>query len=220
MQDLRYEPCYGVIEAAHYLRIPVSTLRSWVKGQPNFEPIIKIAEKKPPLLSFINLVEAFVLSSIRREYFIPMPKVRGALQYVSKHFNSEHPLADKKFSTDGIDLFLQESEAIINVSQKGQLALNILKTYLQRIEHDKKGLANRLYPFTRTGRPDEPKLIVIIPDISFGRPVLIKTGIPVDVIAERYQAGETIKELMTDYDRSQEEIEEAIRCELGIRKAA
>jgi len=97
MQDLRYQPCYGVIEAAHYLRIPVSTLRSWVKGQPNFEPIINIAEKKPPLLSLINLVEAFALSSIRREYFIPMPKVRGALQYVSKHFNSEHPLADKKF---------------------------------------------------------------------------------------------------------------------------
>lgn len=220
MSYARYEPCYSIIEAAHYLRIPASTLRSWLKGQPKFEYLIDIAENQPPLLSFINLVEAFVLSSIRKQYNIPMPKVRTALNYVKKEFNSEHPLAEKKFSTDGIDLFLQESGALINVSQKGQLALDIVKSYLQRIEHDKKGLANRLYPFTRTGKPEEPKLIVINPDISFGRPVLVKTGIPVDVIADRYQAGESIEELMTDYDRTKEEIQEAIRCELGIRKAA
>lgn len=220
MRDSRYQPCYNIVEAAHYLRIPASTLRSWLRGQQNFEYLIDIEQKQPPLLSFINLVEAFVLSSIRKQYNIPMPKVRTALKYVKRVFNSEHPLAEKKFSTDGIDLFLEESGIITNVSQQGQLALKIIKSYLRRIEHDKKGLAIRLYPFTRTGKPEEPKLIVINPDISFGRPVLVKTGIPVDVIADRYQAGESIEELMTDYDRTKEEIQEAIRCELGIRKAA
>jgi hypothetical protein len=44
-------------------------------------------------------------------------------------------------------------------------------------------------------------------------------GIATDVIAQRYKAGESIAELADDYDRSQGEIEEAIRCEL-YREAA
>jgi uncharacterized protein (DUF433 family) len=39
------------------------------------------------------------------------------------------------------------------------------------------------------------------------------------VIAQRYNAGESITELADDYDRSQSEIEEAIRCKL-YREAA
>src|SRR3972149_3750272 len=58
------------------------------------------------------------------------------------------------------------------------------------------------------------------PNISFGRPVLANKGIPVDVIAERYKAGESIDDLMLDYECEQKEIEEAIRFELYYRKEA
>ena len=55
--------------------------------------------------------------------------------------------------------------------------------------------------------------MVIDPNVSFGRPVLAGTGIPTAVIAERFNAGETIAELIEDYNRTPTEIEEAIRCE-------
>jgi uncharacterized protein (DUF433 family) len=60
---------------------------------------------------------------------------------------------------------------------------------------------------------------VIDPYVSFGRPVLVGTGIATSVVAERYKAGESIEQLSTDYGRKRLEIEEAIRCELELEAA-
>jgi hypothetical protein len=127
-RDLREHPAYGIPEAAGYLRLPVSTLRAWVLGQHYragqqakfFKPVIEIAERKERQLSFINLVEAFVLSGIRREHEIPLPKVRRAVDYLRRTFNSKRPLADEQFETDGIDLFVEKMGALI-----GALARNM-----------------------------------------------------------------------------------------------
>jgi uncharacterized protein (DUF433 family) len=61
--------------------------------------------------------------------------------------------------------------------------------------------------------------VVIDPYVSFGRPVLTRSGLPTVVIAERYKAGESVDELADDYDRERLEIEEAIPCELQIKAA-
>ena len=84
---------------------------------------------------------------------------------------------------------------------------------------DPQGLAIRLYPFTRKRHPDEPKLVVIDPYVSFGRPTLTGSGIATAVIAPRYKAGESVDELADDYGRERLEIEEAIRCELHTEAA-
>ena len=68
-------------------------------------------------------------------------------------------------------------------------------------------------------RAGEPRLVVIDPLVSFGRPVLAGTGIPTAIIAERYKAGESIDELANDYGRQRYEIEESIRCELEVEAA-
>lgn len=220
-QDIREIPNYSVVEVSNYLRMPVSTLRAWVRGQPNFKPLIKIAQTNPPNLSFNNLIEIYILHALTREYKIPMRKLRKGLKYVKKYFQSERPLLDKNFATDGLNLFLKESEVIYDVSSElGQVQMNFIKTYLERIERDQLGLPIRLYPFSRTGKPEDPKLISIAPEYSFGRPVIDKKKIPVDIVAERYLAGETTDELAEDYNVSEAEIDEAIRYELGFTKAA
>jgi len=76
-----------------------------------------------------------------------------------------------------------------------------------------------LYPFTRKRDANEPRVIVIDPRRSFGRPVLVGTGIPTAIVAERYKAGETVDQLADDYGRARLEIEEAIRCELFLEAA-
>jgi uncharacterized protein (DUF433 family) len=108
---------------------------------------------------------------------------------------------------------------LVNISQLGQLAIRkFLEAYLRRVERDETGIVARLYPFTRKRAPDDPTVIVIDPRISFGRPVLVGSGIPTAVIAERYKAGESVDELADD-GRKRLEIEEAIRCELDERAA-
>lgn len=227
-RDPRELPAYALAEAAHYLRLPKPTLRSWVLGRfyPTqagrrfFRPVIDLAGNGRHLLSFMNLVEAHVLDAIRREHEIPLQKVRRALNYVRREFPSRHPLADQRFQTDSLNLFVEKYGQLINASQEGQLAIReLLQAHLRRIEWDEAGLAVRLFPFTRKRQLEEPRVIVIDPLISFGRPVLVGTGIPTAVIAERYKAGESMDELAKDYDRERVEIEEAIRCELELQAA-
>lgn len=171
-------------------------------------------------MSFTNLIETHVLDAIRRQHQIPLDKIRLAMKYLQDQFGSEHPLADHRLETDGLDLFVREYGRLINITQSGQMAIReFLEGYLKRIERNSVGEAVRLYPFTRKRTIDEPRLIVIDPSVSFGRPVLAGTGVPTSAIAERYKAGESVPQLANDYGRSAEEIEEAIRCELQLEAA-
>ena len=89
---------------------------------------------------------------------------------------------------------------------------DIISMALERIERGPDGIPIRLYPFARHLR-NGPRMIVIDPEISFGRPVIAGTGLATEIIAERYLLGESISDLVHDYERPQQEIEEAIRCE-------
>jgi uncharacterized protein (DUF433 family) len=222
------QPGYSLTEASRYLLIPPATLRSWVAGRKYptdsgpkfFRPVIELPDNVRSGLSFVNLVEAHVLDAIRRHHQVPLSKIRQAIHYLRKQFSSKHPLAEQRFETDGLDLFIDKFGQLINVTDSGQLALReLLKAHLHRVEHDTAGTVVRLYPFTRKRDLREPKLVVIDPHISYGRPVLVGTGIPTAIIAERYKAGESIDELAEDYGRSRNEIEEAIRCELWLEAA-
>ena len=226
--DLRDIPAYGLSEASHYLGIPKATLRSWVlgrhypieAGKQFFRPIIELPDKEKRLLSFVNLVEAHVLEAIRQRHGIKFWRVRGAVEYLERHLDSRHPLAEQRFVTDGADLFVEQFGRLVNISREGQLAIKeLIQTYLRRIERDSAGFPIRLYPFTRERKPDEPKTIVIDPYISFGRPVLAGTGIATTIIAQRYKAGESIEELAEDYGRPTSDIQEAIRSELWLNAA-
>ena len=226
--DPRELPNYRFPEAAHYLGVPTSTVRWWALGQryrtadgvKKSKPVIQVPEHEPPLLSFINLVELHVLDGIRRQYQIPLPKIRIAVEYVVRQFSLRHPLAREKFETDGVSLLIRRFGQLINASERGQLAMvEILREHLHRIERDEEGIAVRLYPFTRSRHVQNPRLILIDPRIAFGRPVLAGTGIATSTVAERYKAGESIAALADDYGRQPEEIEEAVRCELHLDAA-
>lgn len=227
-RDLREQAAYGIGEAAHYLGIPKATLRSWVMGRhyPTeigkrfFKPIIELPDNGPRLLSFVNLVEVHVLDALRRAHGVPLSHVRKSVDYLKNQLGSKHPLAEQKFATDGVDLFVEMFGKLVNITRAGQLEIKgLIETYLRRIERDPVGIPIRLYPFTRNRNVTEPRTIVIDPYISFGRPVLTGTGISTTVIAQRYKAGESIAELAEDYGRSRSEIEEAIRCELWLDAA-
>jgi uncharacterized protein (DUF433 family) len=227
MEDPRLLPAYPVSEAAHYLRMSKETLRSWVVGRQYpvagqskwSKPLIHLDDPKKQYLSFINLVEAHVLAAIRRRYGVKLPKVRNALDYVHRHFQVDHPLINQSFQTDGLDLFVERYGELLNASREGQRAMKeIMGLYLKRIEWDAKGLPIKLYPFTRVTQAEstpatDPRVVVMNPSISFGRPVIAGTGIPVSAIYERYKAGDSMAELAQDFHLEIGAIEEAIRCE-------
>jgi uncharacterized protein (DUF433 family) len=220
-------PAYPFIEAAHYLNIPLSTLRAWCLGQRDgadkqaFKPVIRLDGNDRGALSFLNFVEAHVLAAIRRQYHVPLPKVRQALLYVSRKLNTDRPLARADFQTDGVDLFLDKLGSLINVTREGQTEMaDVIRDHLKRIERNTQGVPVRLFLFTRKDEiKDQPSPVVVDPRIAFGRPVLAGRSVPTAVLADRFKAGDTLQELAEDYDTSSQSIEEALRCELN-RKAA
>jgi uncharacterized protein (DUF433 family) len=223
--DPRHVATYTTAEAVRYLRVPSSTLRSWVfgtqyktqSGSKRFEPVIQLPEPEVRLLSFTNLVELHVLNAIRRHHKIPLDKVRQGITYIKKSLNTEHPLAYEKLYTDGVDLFVEHLGQFINASRQGQLAIpEIVRVYLKRIEWDEFGWATRLFPFTRSQETELPTWIVIDSRVSFGQPVVVDTGVPTAMFAQRYAAGESIDELAADYGCDRLKVEEAIRYELSM----
>lgn len=231
--DPREVPLYTIPQTSLYLKVPVRTLRSWVKGrsypiskghkQKFFNPVITLSDPASSHLSFMNLVEAHVLSGMRRIENVPFYNVRKALKYLEEKFPSPHPLADQRFQTDGFNLFIEDLGKLINISKHGQIEMKeIVNKYLRRIERDPtKHLPIRLYPFLRDHlRDEEPLRVVIDPLVSFGKPVLVNTGVPTAVIAERFYAGDSTDDLALDYGIEREEIEEAVRYEAPVRKAA
>jgi uncharacterized protein (DUF433 family) len=225
VHDLREAPVYSAMEAARYLRLPPSTVRAWSFGQRYrwkgemrpFEPVIAAADRRGRRLSFINLVELFVLSAIRRKYDLALPQVRRAVNYLKRKFPSPHPLADHDFQTNRVDLFVEKFGEILNISREGQIEIKeLLRSHLECVERDTRGIPSKLYLLPHRQVESKRGTVVIDPRLSFGRPVLDGTGIRTDILIERFSAGEPIDALAKDYGRSRAEIEEVLRCELPL----
>lgn len=233
-------PMYSLTDAARYLKIHPATLRSWLVGRTyrlrsgairRSSPIIAASSTKPLLLSFYNLVEANVLSTIRQTYGVNFRKIRITLEHIKNEPESpRHVFATKEFLTDRRDLFIEEGKSLVCTSQYGQQVIKcVFEQLLERIDRDEFNRPRRVYPFITRIPVDtspecevirsQPKSIVIDPFVSFGNPVVVGTGVPTRIIAGRFSAGEDISILSDDYDIEEEKIKEALEYE-GIRRAA
>jgi len=146
---------------------------------------------------------------------VSLQRVRKAVSYVKMELGVDRPLIHAKFKSDGVSLFVERWGKLVNASSDGQLAMRAaLASTLRRVDWDREGLAVRLFPLVRSGADEQPGSIVIDPSYGFGRPTLAGKGIRVDIIVERYRAGESIAELASDYRVASELIDDAVRCEL------
>lgn len=213
-RDPREIPAYPQVEAARYAGVPLATLRRWIGEREDTPAVIELPDDSDGQLSFYNLVEAFVLGALRRRHNIPLQQLRKDVQALRRlHPSVAHPLADLDLSTFARNVFVDTSRYLTNVSRGGQLAIvDLLQPFLERVEKSPRG-AVRLFPLTRTEPSKSPRLITIDPRVAFGRPVIAGTGVPTAVVHERWKAGDSVAALAEDYDRTPEEIEEALRYE-------
>jgi len=213
-RDVREVPAYSIAEAAGYLRLPKTTLRAWLLGQQTFRAVIDIADRHGRQMSFINLVEAFVLSGIRRQHRVTLPKVRKAVDYLRRTFKTPRPLADEQFATDGVHLFVEKFGALIGATQEGQVQLReVILVRLKYVRRDPKGVPEKIVLFPGHGVAKHGD-VVIDPRLSFGRPVIDGVGVRTSILAQRFKAGDSIDELAREFSAAPEAVQNAIRCEL------
>lgn len=223
-------PRYRSGEVAYLLSIPNSTVRSWCFGQAyrdreggskRFRAVVEPADPSRKLLSFRNLCELHALAAVTRGHRIPLQRVREGLKYVADELGEPRPLATRTFRTDGINLFLEHASGLVNITKRGQLALRgEFERRLSRIEWGSEGSPVRLFPFTRAAAidADQPRAVAIDPRIAFGRPIVLCAGVPTEVIADRFAAGDPPREMAADYGVREDEILEALRYEQRLRE--
>ena len=191
MDDPRHVPLYSIPECARYLGLPVSTVRGWLTKpgsdrQADGKSRIIPSGSDPTALSFTNLLELFVLSSLRRNRETPSKELLRRILHASSN---------------------SDASELRNLSKADFC--------IERIEYDSHGYPIRFYPFTRGFGREDPILVAIDPFVKFGRPVIRGTGVTTNAVAKFVKAGDSILELADDYRVELAQIEEAVRYELA-----
>lgn len=212
------KPRYSLARAASYLKLSPSTLRSWVRGRTY--PKGGKLEVWPPLiladhlLSFNNLIEAYVLRALRVDHGVKMAAVREALDYAQREFNIPRLLLSKELQAAPGNVFIDRFGELINLNKSGQLAAKeLLKAVLRRVQWSPAGLPVKVFPsvsFDVETLRRAPQYVMIDPAVSFGRPVLVNRGIRTSVIVGRIDAGEHPDDVASDFGLKREELDAAI----------
>jgi uncharacterized protein (DUF433 family) len=195
----------------------VSTLRTWIVGMPypaahprtgHFPALIKPAGRSPTRLSFNNLAELQVLATLRRIDHMDLSRIRTAIA----NLKGAHPLIENDLRTDGTHIYLGETP-LFEVSSGGgnQLVMREALRDLERIKRDDEGRILRLFP-------DPSGRVVIDPQLSFGKPTVVGTGVTVAVLADFVKAGESTKRLAREFKLAERDVKVAV--EWFTREAA
>lgn len=229
-------PLYTVAEAARYLDVPDSTLRSWVHGYRRREtgrpevsgsPVLTtLSRTQPngPVIPFIGLAEGLVLTAMRRSG-VPLQRIRPALSRLNEELGLAHALASRRLYTDGAEVLLDyagtnEDSATVRavrelvVVRNGQRVFNeVVEAYLRRVEFGPDGYA-RLIRLPAYEVAD----VVVDPERGFGQPVFSRGGARLEDALSMFQAGESLDVVADEYGVPREHLEDVVR--IATRVAA
>jgi uncharacterized protein (DUF433 family) len=226
-KDPREVPAYTFRELALSLRMPESTLRAWTVGQKGFEPLLFIPRDPRGVfeLSFYNLIEIYVLAQLRGVHDLSMPKVRRCIEVLQGGLQAQHPIIEAEFYILGQNVYAKYGLHTVNLTRpEGQtLFADVMRDLLTRVDKGPFGFS-RFYPKlpNKVGVVTERyKPIVVDPEVTFGRPRIAGTGIPTEVIADRYRAGESMNAIAEDVYTSVTKVRHALEFEkVEIRSKA
>jgi uncharacterized protein (DUF433 family) len=110
-------------------------------------------------------------------------------------------------------------EGTENLSKQGQLAFKpILDLFLKRIDFDERFRPKKVWPLIK-GQPESEKVVSMVFGVSAGRPTVDGTGVPVMMLWQRNQAGDSEEELADDYDIDVTKVKKALEYIKHIKAA-
>ncbi len=211
-QKRLHVPAYRVVEAARYARTSSQTVGNWEKLRGNRRGAISNRDKGLAL-SYYQLIELGVVAAMRKSG-VSLKNIRAAREYLCEELGSDYPFAHYRFKTDGKELFMDydqivegEKHKLLNLNEAGQLAWNqILSGLLQEFEYDQ--TAGTVLRW-RVAGVDSP--VRLDPRIAFGAPHV--GGIATWVLAERWNAGESVADISEDFALESSQVAAALLFE-------
>jgi uncharacterized protein (DUF433 family) len=209
-------------ETAAYLDVPKSTVHWWARPPEAKHPLITCfpAHGRQATVPFIGFAEAFVLSSFRRAG-VPLQRIRPAVEVLAKEIGVEHALASKRLFTDGAEVLFDYAnkrgerkvmELVVVRTQQRQFS-GVVKDYLKRIHYGGDGWADSVRLPTYANAE-----VIVDPKVAFGLPLVVHGGARVEDLVDRFQAGDSVKEIAADFSVPPDQVEDVIR--VATRAAA
>jgi uncharacterized protein (DUF433 family) len=222
--DLLERPVYSLVQVDRLLALHPGTARRWLEGYErrgkSYPPVARIRPSGNEIVTWGEFVETRFLSEYRNKG-VPVVHMRSAIELLRERFETKYPLATARPFAAGKELVLQIQEKVgletalrMVVVRSGQYLLTPpVENFLQSVEFSAPmdGIAVRLHPLT--GNP----IVVVDPLRQFGEPVV--RSVPTRVIAEQFDAGDSIEAIAELYDLSRHEVEAALRYERETVKA-
>lgn len=207
---------FTISEAARYLGVPPSTLRTWV--DPEFgDPLITSFEKDgyQPRLSFVNFAEAFVIQAARKAKLNPR-RVRLGVAAVRKELGVEYALATQRLYLSKTDLLVapkggvKEGDSGVEIAWNKQLQMvKIIKKELKHIHYGSDGIAESIVlPIF----DNSPVKVTVDPYVAFGAPIVARTGTRLRDIVSLKKAGETFRDIAYDFGLKESEVKAVVNA--------
>ena len=108
-------------------------------------------------------------------------------EYAGTRFKTDYPFSDRRFQTDGAEIFDRTDAGLEHVSGKGQLAFAeiIAPSLFEPLDYVNDA-PTRWYPAQDWGLDDVGKSVVVDPLRSFGAPVIHEWHIPTDTLYRNF----------------------------------
>jgi uncharacterized protein (DUF433 family) len=220
IDPFRTGKAYTVGEASRLARTTAATVRRWILGYDapghHMEPVFGSKGSRDSQqalqVSFLELVEVIVASRFRADDRITLERIRRAHGFARKHWSIAFPFASMNFKAFGGHLMHQFEDEVpgpghMAFDLEGQWALpGLIQEALESVEFESDDtFAARWYPFGRQAH------VVVDPHYAAGTPIVEGTRIPIRIIRERFQAGDSIRHLAADFSLRSSIVEAAIR---------
>jgi uncharacterized protein (DUF433 family) len=207
---------FTISEAAKYLGLSYTTLRSWVRpdaGKPLVYSLAK--EGHYATIPFVGFTEAFVLTAAKRAGMKPH-RIRQGVEAVRRDVGLAYALASKRLYIDKTELLVSyalEDEPTededLTVARTRQLQLTeTVRNQLELITYGRDDVAEtiRLPIFKRTK-------VIVDPLEAFGQPIVERTGTRVRDVVALFFADEEMEDIAYDFDLERAEVEDIIRAQ-------
>jgi len=181
---------YSIAEAARLTRLRTQRVREWFRGRESESRIFKPAfQSDYPVvddeyvISFLDLIELFIGGKLR-DAGVSLPKLRRNYNELRRDFG-DHPFCTRQIFVGGKQIFTrglseEDGGSVIEAISRQHYFDAIILPFLQKIEYDE--------VTRKAARWHIANLVVIDPEIRFGRPIVANTGITTSTLQRAYFA--------------------------------
>ena len=166
------------------------------------------------ILSFADLLEIRIVYAFN-EAGVRMRVLKETARYARERFGTEYPFSNRRFMTDGAEVFAETTVGLEDVSEHSQLAFEkiVSPSLFEPVDYEVDDPI-RWYPADEWRLSIGSKVVCLDPAYAFGAPIMTEFRVRTQTLKEAYIAeGRDISAAARAYDVSVDAVEDALLFE-------